>query len=318
MTRSWSTEAERYGLPALLALTVVFFTVYGKTADTFPTAANFDNVVGNQSVLALAAIAAIVPLVAGEFDLSVGAVLGFSAVVTAQAADAWGLPLAAAALVGVATGASVGLVNGVMVTRLGLNSLIATLATATVLGGAASAVSATPIVSGIPASLTDFGSGDWLGVPRTAYLLLAVALLVWYGLDHTPVGRELRAIGTNATAARLVGIGVDRLRLSTFVAAGTIAGAAGVLQLARSGSGDPAVGPAFTLPAIAAAFLGATAIRPGRFNVAGTIIAIFFLAALVSGLTISGSQAWLQDIVNGGALAVGIAISTLAARRRVA
>ena len=87
--------------------------------------------------------------------------------------------------------------------------------------------------------------------------------------------------------------------------------------MARSGSGDPQLGVNFTLPALAAAFLGATAIRPGRFNVGGTLVAIFFLAAAVSGLTLAGAEAYVQDLFNGSALFVGVAVSTLIARQRL-
>jgi ribose transport system permease protein len=236
--------------------------------------------------------------------------------ITAKALDSWHAPLALAMCLGVLAGVVVGLVNGFAVARIGVNSLIVTLAVGTVLGGLTSWISATPIVSGVPKALTDFGSGDWFGLPQIFYVLVLVALVVYYLLEHTPIGRELHAIGSNRSAARLIGVPISRRVWASFVLSGALAGLAGVLQLARSGSGDPAVGAGFTLPAVAAAFLGATSVRPGRFNVWGTFVAVFFLAAVVSGLTISGEPSWLQDVVNGGALALGIVISTLLARRR--
>jgi ribose transport system permease protein len=307
---------ERYALVILLVVVVVFFSVYSTTAEIFPSRANLDNVLGNQSVAALAAIATVMPLIGGQFDLSVGATLGISALVTAKALSDWQLPLGVALLIGLAVGGAIGVVNGFAVAALGVNSLIMTLAISTVLAGLSTWISATPIVSGIPTSLTDFGSGDWMSLPRLLFVLVGVALVALYLLEHTPLGRELYAIGSNRAASRLIGVQVERKIFGSFVASGLIAGLAGVLQLARSGSGDPAVGAGFTLPAIAAAFLGATAIRPGRFNVLGTLVAVFFLAAVVSGLTISGAQSWLQDVVNGVALALGIVISTFIARQR--
>ena len=309
---------ECYGLVALLGLVVVFFSIWGKTSAVFPTAANFDNIVGNQAVLAIVALAAIIPLVAGEFDLSVGAVLGLASVVAAKLMSDTGLPLAVCGLAAVATGTAIGLVNGLVIARLGINSLITTLGVSTVLGGIAVAVSGdAPIVQGIPDSLVTFGTGKFLGLPNTLFVLAFAALLVLYLLEHTPFGRHLHAIGSNAVAARLVGIGVDRLVFRSFVLSGAICGAAGFLQVARSGSGDPQLGVNFTLPALAAAFLGATAIRPGRFNVGGTLVAIFLLAASVSGLTLAGAQAYVQDLFNGSALIAGVAVSTLIARQRL-
>jgi len=309
---------ESYGLVVLLALVVAFFSVWGKTSEVFPTSANFDNIVGNQAVLAIVALAAIIPLVCGQFDLSVGAILGLSSVVAAKLMADTGLPLAVCGLAAVATGTGIGLINGLAVARLGINSLITTLGVSTVLGGIAVAVSGNqPIVQGIPGSLVTFGTGKFLGLPNTLYVLAFAALLVLYLLEHTPYGRYLHAIGSNREAARLVGIGVDRLVFRSFVLSGAISGAAGFLQVARSGSGDPQLGVNFTLPALAAAFLGATAIRPGRFNVGGTLVAIFFLAASVSGLTLAGAEAYVQDLFNGSALFAGVAVSTLIARQRL-
>lgn len=309
-------QAERLGLPGLLLLLVLLFTVLPATSTAFPTGANLDNITGNQSVLALIALAAIVPLICGEFDISVGPTLGFTSVLSAYAVTAWGTPSVVAILIGIAAGAGIGLVNGFLVARLGLNSLITTLAVGTVLAGAAMAVSSVPIIEGVPAGFSAFGTGDWLGLPRPFFVLVAVAFVLWFFLEQTAKGRELHAVGSSKSASRLVGLSVDGLVLRSFVLSGAISGAAGVLQLARSGIGDPNIGAGFTLPAIAAAFLGATAIRPGRFNVLGTIVAVFFLAVVVSGLSILGAEAWLQSVVNGGALLAGIAVSTLIARGR--
>jgi ribose transport system permease protein len=309
---------EAYGLVAVFAVIVVFFSVWGKTSQVFPTAANFDNIVGNQSVLALTALAAIVPLVAGEFDLSVGANVGLSAVVAAKFMSSTGLPLAVCGAAAVATGIVIGVVNGVAVAGLGINSLITTLGVGTVLGGLSVAVAGpAPIVQGIPSSLVSFGTGKFLGLPNTLYVLVVAALLMLYLLEHTPFGRYLHAIGSNRKAAVLVGVRVNRLVFRSFLLSGAICGAAGLLQVARSGSGDPQLGLNFTLPALAAAFLGATTIRPGRFNVGGTIVAIFFLATTVNGLTLAGAEAYVQDLFNGTALAVGVGFSTLIARQRL-
>ncbi len=309
-------EGERFGLVIMFVFVVIFFSVLPSTSGTFSSSANFENITGNQSVLALIALAAIVPLVCGEFDISVGSILSFSTIVTAQAVSAWGLPVFLAIAAGILAGGLVGLVNGFLVAKVRVNSLIATLAVGTILTGFTLAISSTPIIEGIPAAFTTFGTGVWFGIPRPFYVLVLIAFLLWFLLEQTPAGRQLRAIGSSVAAARLVGVPVEGLVLSTYVVSGLISGAAGVLQLSRSGIADPNVGSSFLLPAIAAAFLGATTIKPGRFNVLGTIVAIFFLASVISGLSIAGAAAWLQSVINGGALLAGIAISTLIARKR--
>ena len=308
---------ERYALLGLLILVVVVFGSWDKTADAYLTAANFRNVIGSQTVLAVIALGAIVPLVCGQFDLSVGSVAGLSSVLTASAYARWDLPLWGGVAVGILVGAVVGAVNGVVVTRFGVNALITTLGSASVVTGIVSwYTGGLSILEKIPTALTDFGSANWLGLPRTLYLLVLVALAVYYLLEHTPFGRNLQAVGVNAESARLVGLPVPGLVLRSFVVSGTAAGLAGVLLVARSGAGNPGIGSGFTLTALAAAFLGATAVRPGRFNVLGTLLAIFFLALAITGLTFAGVKDYINDLFTGLALVLAVAISTVLARRR--
>ena len=145
-----------------------------------------------------------------------------------------------------------------------------------------------------------------------------MAGLVYYLLEHTPFGRYLHALGSNWSAAGLVGLSANRLVLQSFVVSGLLAGTAGVLQLSRVGSASPQVGENYTLPALAAAFLSAAAIRPGRFNAGGVIVAVFFVATINSGLALAGAEAWVSDVVNGTALIVGVALSGLFRRDRAA
>jgi ribose transport system permease protein len=310
--------AEPYALVALLVAVVAFFSLWPETSGTYPTLANVQAVVGNQSVLGIAALAALIPLIVGQFDLSVGAVLGLSSVFSASVL-ASGASIPVAVLVGVGIGVAAGLVNGAIVTLLRVNSIIATLGTATVIAGIVTLkTEGSSIIQGIPLSLTDFGSGNTFEVPRTVLVLLGVALAAYYVLEHTPFGRYLLSVGTNARAAHLVGLKVDRLLLASFVIAGGLAGAAGVLQVARGGGANPGVGESFTLPALAAAFLSAAAIKPGHYNVGGTLVAIFFLAALNSGLNLAGAEAYVSDWVNGVALIAGIALASALGRRHAA
>jgi ribose transport system permease protein len=307
---------QRYGLAILWALLILVFSF--ELPDSFPTALNFRNIVGNQSVLGIVSIAAILPLIGGQFDLSVGSVLGLTSIATASALSRFSAPLGVAVLVGIALGAAVGLFNGFLIAKLGLNSLITTLGVATAITGAISWYThGLSILTGIPASLTDMGSGLWLGLPRTLFFLGAIALLAWYLLEHTPYGRYLHAVGANSNAARLVGIDVGRITVLSFVIQGAMTGFAGVLQVARQGAGNPQVGNFFTMPVLSAAFLGATSIHPGRFNVPGTILAVFFLATAVSGLSLCGVDNWVESLFNGLALVTAVALSTFVGWRRM-
>jgi ribose transport system permease protein len=306
---------QRYALLLLLGIIVLFFTL--RLPDSFPTLLNVRNILGNQSVLAIVSIAAILPLIGGQFDLSIGSVLGLTSIATASALSRFSAPLWLAAMVGIGLGAAVGAFNGIAVAKLGVNALITTLGVATIITGLISwYTDGLSILTGIPRALTDLGSGVWLGLPRTLYGLALVALLAWYLLEHTPYGRYLHAVGSNPNAARLVGLDVDRVVILSFTIAGAIIGFGGVLQVARQGGGNPQTGNFFLMPALSAAFLGATTIRPGRFNVPGTIVAVFFLATTVSGLSLSGVNTWVESVFNGTALAVAVGLSTALGRRR--
>jgi ribose transport system permease protein len=147
------------------------------------------------------------------------------------------------------------------------------------------------------------------------YYVVAVSAVVGYFLQQTPAGRHLYFIGANPRAAELVGLSVRRHVFASFVTSGFIAGAAGILQVAIAGNASPQVGPGFTLPALAAAFLGATAIVPGRFNVLGTLVAVLFVAIMVNGLTLLGAADWVQPLVNAISLLAAVTIATVAARR---
>ena len=307
--------AERYALVGFLAVLVVLFAALPATADTFLTVANVRNLLANEAVLAIAALAAMVPLVAGRFDVSVGAVLGMASVAAAKLIGA-GVPVVLSILIAVGLGAVVGVVNGAIITFARVNSFIITLAVATFITGLVSLVTNDQIITDVPTSLSHFGSGNTLGIPSPMWVLVAIAVVIALVLRFTVFGRRLLLIGSNPGAAELVGIRVRRSVWASFVIAGALAGAAGTLQLARTGAANPQVGPDYTLPALAAAFLGATTIRPGQFNVLGTIVGVFFVAVMVNGLTLAGAADWVDPVFNGVALAIAVTVSGLLARHR--
>jgi ribose transport system permease protein len=309
---------ERFALPGVFILVLVFFSLWSTTGSTFSRVANFQEVGSSQAYLGILALAAMIPLICGEFDFSVGPIAGVSQVATAAAMSRFHAPLALAIVIGIAFGAFIGLTNGAVVARIGVNSLIVTLGMAGILLGLVNWYTSGQSISlGISPTLTSFGSSNWLGFPKVCYLLLVGALLVYYLLVHTPFGRYLTSVGSNRQAARLVGLRVERITMMSFVLSGTLAGLAGVLLVARTGSANPQIGTvADTLQALAAVFLGATAIRPGRFNVLGTMIAIYFIAFTVTGLQIAGVQPWINDVFNGGALFIAVIVSTLLGRKR--
>jgi ribose transport system permease protein len=307
----------RYALVIVTIAIFVFFTVYSGTSETFPTAANLRNVVANQSVLVIAALASMFPLVCREFDFSVGAVATVSQIAVGSAAAEHHVPLALALLIGIGIGFLVGSINALIVTLVGVNGIVTTLGMSILLAGLVILYTGDQsIVNGIPEDLTSFGSDTVLGIPAVVLMTAAIAAAVGYVMTQTPVGRYLYSVGSNPAAARLVGLNVRKLVGSTFVVSGTLAGIAGAVILARNGIANPQIGgTTLTVQALSAVFLGATAIRPGQFNVLGTLFAVFFIAFTVSGLSLAGAADWVNDVFTGTALIVAVIISTYVGRK---
>jgi ribose transport system permease protein len=307
---------EAWAFPALLVAAFIFFAVFPRTSASFTSPANLRTLVSSNSVLAIVALAALIPLVCYEFDLSVGATAGLSSVFVATTLSS-GTPILLGIAVGVGLGLLVGTINALLVTRVGVNAVITTLGIGIILDGVANQKTSGIAVTGnIPLSFLNFGSSNWLGIPKIAVVLALLAIAIYYVLDYTPYGRYLYAFWSNRTATRLVGVRTKLTLGLTFVIGGVLAGLAGVLQVAYAGSADPRVGDNFTLPALAAAFLSAAAIRPGRYNVWGTLVAVFFLAVLNNGLTLAGSPAYVANYVNGMALIIGVGLAVQLGGRR--
>jgi ribose transport system permease protein len=308
---------DRFALVYLFVGVIVFFSVLPQTPQ-FATLINLQGILGTQAVLLVLATATVVPLVAGQIDLSVGPTAGLASILCAGMMSNSGLPLGVAILVSVGTGVAVGLVNGLLVAKAGVNSIITTLGTSSVIAALVLAYSGgVSIVTGISTDLLALGYGNWLDIPKPFFFAVAVAVVAWYVLEQTPVGKKMYAAGSSPKAAELVGLNVHRLIIGSFTASGAIAGLCGVLFLVVQGTGNPSSGPNYTLPVIAAAFLGATALSPGRYNVAGTIVAIFFLAFSINGITLAGAAPWVSDFFNGVALVAAVGIGEYSGRLRL-
>jgi len=160
------------------------------------------------------------------------------------------------------------------------------------------------------------GRGSVVGVPLPLVYVLAAAAVLVIAYEYTTWGRRSTATGANPRAAEIVGLPIRRLTLNAFVVAGALAAIGGVISVSLLGSASPNVGGSYLFPAFAAAFLGATSIRPGRFNPIGTVLALYMLQAGITGLRQLGAQSYVEDFFNGAALVTAVALSTWTARRR--
>lgn len=307
---------ERFGAVFVLIGLVVVFSVL--LPRTFPTYLNFSTLLTTQDVLVILAIGALVPLAAGEFDLSIGFVLGFSGMLVALLTSELGWHTVPAIGATLLVALLIGAVNGLLVVRVGISAFIATLGMGSLVSGLTIWISGgTVIYQNIPDLLLTIGRFQIFSLPLPVYFMVVVVVVFVYVMGHTPFGRYLYAIGGGREAARLAGLSTGRLTIIAFVVSSVMAGLAGVLETASLGSAHPNVGAQFLLPAFAAAFLGATTIEPGRFNVLGTVVALFLLAVGISGLRQLGAPFWLGPVFNGLALLVAVGLAVRRGSRRV-
>lgn len=293
--------AANYSLPLILAALVVGFTLL--EPQTFGTLANMKTILASNSVVAILALGALLPLVVGQFDLSVGANLGLAAILVTGLPSRYDVDPTTAIIVAIGASTVVGVVNGVLVAHGKIDAFVTTLGMSVlVTGGVVWFSNGQTFANNIPESLTRLGQGQWLGVPSAVYFLVAVVIVTLYLLNATPLGRYFYAVGGSQEASRLSGLNVPLLTILAFVGAGALAGLAGVLQSAQLGAGNPAVGPPYLLPAFAGVFLGATAFKMGSFNVLGTVTAVFTIAVGVNGLISIGAPYFVEPIFTGFAL----------------
>jgi ribose transport system permease protein len=289
---------------------VVIFAIFALwIPDRFLQPGVWRSLLDAEALTGLAAIAALIPLVAGSLNLAVGAQVGFSAILSAWFLSRAGLPIALQLPAVILAGALIGLVTALVITRLKVEPIIATLGMSSILLAGMAGVSGSQQILDLGPDYRTIATTQWGGVTVPVYILFAVALVTWYVLERTPAGRRMYAAGYNPEAARLAGVGVERLRVWSLTAGGAIAALAGALLTSRINAGDPTVGPSFLLPALTAVFLGSTQFKGGRFNVWGTIVAMYVLAVGIKGLQLAGSPRWVNDLFYGLALLLAVALS---------
>ncbi|MFG2732540.1 ABC transporter permease [Streptomyces canus] len=308
-----------YGLLALTALLYLAFSL--ALPDTFPTQDTLDSILSNQSIPAILALAAMVPIVTGAFDLSIGYGLGLAHVMVLWLVVEEGWPWPLACLTVLAGGLAVGALNGVVVEFGRIDSFIATLGTGSMMYAVTGWITdGGRIVAGpqgLPPAFTDLYDSSFLGLPVPAFYVLALAAVLWLVLERLPLGRYLYVVGSNPRAADLVGIPTRKYTVYAFAASGLIVGFAGVLLAAQQQIGNPSVGLDYLLPAFVGALLGSTAIKPGRPNALGTVVAVAVLAVGLTGIGQLGAEFWTVPLFNGGTLLIAVGLAGYAARRRL-
>jgi ribose transport system permease protein len=302
-------------------LAAVFFIIFSLVdPSTFPTSVTMRLVFSQGAVTCILALAFLVPIAAGAYDLSVGALMALALSLCLWFNLHTHVPAGLVAVIAVAACTGVGAVSGFVIVRLKVNSFIATLGMSQVLLAAVTYISEDKeVVGNMPNSYAALGQNNVFGIPAVLVLLLVLSVVLWFVLEHTPAGRFLFATGGNEPAARLTGVRTDRVVWGSLIASGAIAGLAGVIYSMQTPIFSTSVGPGYLFPAVTAVFLGASQFQQ-RPNVWGTLIAYFALAFGIQGLALSSSSGavWSQPLFEGAALIVAVAFASrpVIAKRR--
>lgn len=308
-------QFERFGLVIVWLVVIALFGAM--RPETFLTWSNFSSIFGSEAVLVIVTLGLIVPLTAGDFDLSIAQTLTFVSMLTAILSARTGIPIGYIIPIALVAGSVVGLINGAITLYFRVHSLIVTLGVGTFLHGITLWMSDSQTISGVARVLMQYVIIQRVfGIPVSFYYAIVLAALVWYVLSYTAFGQQLLFTGRGREAGRLTGVAVGRVRMTAFMASGMMGAIAGILYAGTTGSANPTSGTTLLLPAFAAAFLGATCIKPGRFNAWGSIIAVYFLVTGINGLSVLGFRTFVHDLFYGGALVVAVMVSQLVSGRK--
>jgi len=294
--RWWQNDwGGRLGLLLALLVIVVILTIL---RPHFLDSANLINVVRQISINGILALGVTFVLLTAGVDLSLGAVVALAGVVTAHFAHPGDFPLIVPLMMGILAGSACGAVNGTVVTLGRVAPFIATLGMMTAARGLALVLSDGRPVSNMSPEMKAL-AGDLWGIPIPAIILAVTALVAWWVLNHTRIGRHVYAVGGNENAARAAGIRVARVKMFAYTVCGALTGLAGVVLAARITTGQPNAGIGYELDAIAAVVIGGTSLSGGVGTIGGTILGALLMGIISNGLDLLNVSPYYQQIVKG-------------------
>ena len=307
-------------LGVLLGAALVAGIIFQATTGVFFSVGNFASILLFMTSVAIVGYGQTLVIVAGELDLSVGATYGLSAMATGLLWSSW-VPLPIAIALGVLVGCLAGLVNGLIVTKLRVNSFITTLGTMNLFQGITLYISNNVAFSPSPSEgnfdLYEFiGTGHVYGVPVQIFWLIILTAIMWIVLHRTVFGFRIAAIGGNVVAARAAHLPVSRVKVATYVISGALAAIAGIVDFSLVSSVSPTAGSTMTFAVLAAVIIGGASLSGGRGTIIGTLVGAFLLEVLTNGLGLLGAGAYAQLLFQGGVILVAVAVDSWTSRRR--
>lgn len=293
---------------ALFLAWILLLTVFTVTSPHFLNTRNLFNIGRSVAIMGVIATGVTMGLIGGVFDLSIAAVADISAVATSLVHLQFGLAPIIAMVVGLLIGLICGLINGFIVTKLRINPIIGTLATAGVFRGIAFLITGGQSHAISNVGFRWLGRSEVLGLPSAMIVMIVVMIIAHIVLRYTNFGRNTYAVGGNPLASRLAGINVDGQRMALFVVVAISASLGGLVMLSKLGTMIPNANAGTELDMIAAAILGGTALSGGGGTIQGTLMGVLILGTLRNGLVMNNVNAYWQQIASGAALLIAVAI----------
>lgn len=304
----------RNPLAGVFVALVAIFAISALLSPYFLSGYNMSVIARGLAFVGLVTIAQSSLMILGELDLSLGTIGGLCGVVAGMLMVQVGLAWPVALMLALGMGMLLGFINGFLVTRLGLHSLVLTIGTAGIYGGAILVLTKGVAITGIPAGVQFLGRGDLMGIPVPFLIMLLVLAVALFLTIKTPMGRYMYAIGNNAAAARMLGIRVDRIRLLVFTFAGMLSALAGLLMVARLGTAQPSIGQTWVLAPIAASVIGGVATTGGIGSPLGAIFGAGIIAIIENIIVLFGVSPYWQGVVSGVIVVLAISFDALSRR----
>ncbi|PDQ35060.1 MAG: hypothetical protein B5766_08005 [Candidatus Lumbricidophila eiseniae] len=299
---------------AVVAAVVILFIVLAITSPGFLSIENILNIIRQASIVAIIAFAMTFVFIAGGFDLSVGSVFALGGALAAGLSHVFTVPIAM--LIAVLAGGLVGFINGTIITKLGINAFVTTLASLQIVRGLALLYTdAAPIRVPDPA-FRWLGAGNIAGVPVPVILMITIFSFAWFVLSKTKYGRFVYSTGSNSIASKIAGVRVDRIVVSTYVLTGLMAAFAGLIFAARIGVGAADVGQGLELSVIAAVLVGGTSLAGGEGSMWRTAAGAVFFALLANGFNLLNVPSFWQNVASGVIILVMVAVDSYNRKRR--
>jgi ribose transport system permease protein len=313
--RRWLLGAARFMVLVGVCLVMSVLTRSEEHGFVFLNMNNLLNIVRNASILIIIGVGETITLTARDVDLSVGSVLSLTSVVAAIMLNRYGIPFPLAILAALLIGAVLGLINGLLITYVGLPPFIATYGTLWVLFGFAYLILQGAVIYGFPAGFRVIGNGHLLGIPMPIVVMTVVFLTGYLLLHHTTLGRRFFATGANIETARMSGIKVERVIIAAYAISGFLAAVAGLVLIAYTNGSEARIGDSYLLPVMAVVVMGGTSLAGGQGNLVGTLVAALIMAVIHNGMNILAVPAIWQSLVVG-LLIIGTVLADQGLRKR--